>query len=71
MNNNILNEIGIETTFSFLRYFCIGVLEYYTGEMQLSYLCLRNYAERSQSFICCISTYHQDAQGQILSFSWL
>jgi hypothetical protein len=38
--NNILNEIGIETTFSFLRYFfCIGVF-YYTGEMQLSYLCL-------------------------------
>jgi NADH:ubiquinone oxidoreductase subunit K len=23
----------------------------------------------SQSFVCCISTYHQDAQGQIFVFS--
>jgi NADH-quinone oxidoreductase subunit K len=28
----------------------------------------RNYAERSQSFVCCFSTYHQDAQGQIFVF---
>jgi NADH-quinone oxidoreductase subunit K len=37
--------------------------------MQLSYLCLRNYAERSQSLFVAFSTYHQDAQGQIFVFS--
>jgi NADH-quinone oxidoreductase subunit K len=32
----------------------------------------RNYAERSQSLFVAFSTYHQDAQGQILCFSlWL
>jgi NADH-quinone oxidoreductase subunit K len=53
--NNILNEIGIENIFPFYdTFFCIGSLAYYTGEMQLSYVC-RNYAERSQSFfVCCI-----------------
>jgi NADH:ubiquinone oxidoreductase subunit K len=29
----------------------------------------RNYAECSQSLFVAFSTYHQDAQGQILSFS--
>jgi hypothetical protein len=53
--NNILNEIGIRKLFPFYdTFFCIGSLAYYTGEMQLSYVC-RNYAERSQSFfVCCI-----------------
>jgi hypothetical protein len=64
-NMNNIFEMESKTTFSFLRYFFVlGSLAYYTGEMQLSYVC-RNYAERSQSFVCCISTYHQDAQGQI------
>jgi hypothetical protein len=40
--NNILNEIGIENYIflSTILFFVLGSLAYYTGEMQLSYLCL-------------------------------
>jgi NADH-quinone oxidoreductase subunit K len=41
--NNILNEIGIENYIflSTILFFVLGSLAYYTGEMQLSYLCLK------------------------------
>jgi NADH-quinone oxidoreductase subunit K len=66
--NNILNEIGIEKHFPFYdNFFVLGSLAYYTGEMQLSYLC-SEIMLNGQSFVCCISTYHQDAQGQIFVF---
>jgi hypothetical protein len=71
--NNILNEIGIEKHFPFYdTFFCIGVFGVLYRRNAIIVFMFRNYAERSQSFVCCISTYHQDAQGQIFVFSlWL
>jgi NADH-quinone oxidoreductase subunit K len=67
--NNILNEIGIETTFSFLRYFffVLGSLAYYTG--QLCVLSVEIMLNAVNLLFVAFSTYHQDAQGQILFFS--
>jgi NADH-quinone oxidoreductase subunit K len=70
--NNILNEIGIEN-YIFLStiLFCIGVFGVYTGEMQLSYLSVEIMLNAVNLLFVAFSTYHQDAQGQILSFLYV
>jgi NADH-quinone oxidoreductase subunit K len=53
--NNILNEIGIEN-YIFLStiLFCIGVFGIIQAKCNYRIYVCRNYAERSQSFVCCI-----------------
>jgi NADH-quinone oxidoreductase subunit K len=70
--NNILNEIGIETTFSFLRILFFGVFGVLYRRNAIIVFMSEIMLNAVNLLFVAFSTYHQDAQGQIFVFSlWL
>jgi NADH-quinone oxidoreductase subunit K len=66
--NNILNEIGIEN-YIFLSVLGFGVL--YRRNAIIVFMSIEIMLN-AVNLLCCFSTYHQDAQGQVfVFFLWL